>query len=56
MKKVGILVLCLTLILAFHGLAVAKTLKIGIRIFHKFDNPITMVDYQNRSKNLQIKP
>ena len=29
MKKVGILVLCLTLILAFHGLAVAKTLKIG---------------------------
>jgi len=29
MKKVGILVLCLTLILAFHGLAIAKTLKIG---------------------------
>ena len=29
MKKVGILVFCLTLILAFHGLAVAKTLKIG---------------------------
>jgi branched-chain amino acid transport system substrate-binding protein len=29
MKKVGILVLCLTLILAVHGLAVAKTLKIG---------------------------
>ena len=29
MKKVGILVLCLTLIVAFHGLAVAKTLKIG---------------------------
>jgi branched-chain amino acid transport system substrate-binding protein len=29
MKKVGILVLCLTLILAFHGLVMAKTLKIG---------------------------
>ena len=29
MKKVGILVLCLTLILALHGLAMAETLKIG---------------------------
>jgi branched-chain amino acid transport system substrate-binding protein len=29
MKKVGILVLCLTLILGFHGLVLAKTLKIG---------------------------
>ena len=29
MKKVGIFVLCLTLILGFHGLVLAKTLKIG---------------------------
>jgi len=29
MKKVGILVLCLTLILALHGLVMAETLKIG---------------------------
>jgi branched-chain amino acid transport system substrate-binding protein len=29
MKKIGILALCLTLILGFHGLALAKTLKIG---------------------------
>jgi len=29
MKKVGIIVLCLTLILGFQGLALAKTLKIG---------------------------
>ncbi len=29
MKKVGIIVLCLTLILAFQGMALAKTLKIG---------------------------
>ncbi len=29
MKKVGILVLCLALILGFHGLAAAKTLKLG---------------------------
>ena len=29
MKKVGIFVLCLTLILAFHGLVMAKTLKLG---------------------------
>jgi branched-chain amino acid transport system substrate-binding protein len=29
MRKIGIFVLCLTLILGFHGLALAKTLKIG---------------------------
>ena len=29
MKKVGILVLCLALIMGFHGLAAAKTLRIG---------------------------
>ena len=29
MKKVGILVLCLALILGFHGLAAAKTLRLG---------------------------
>ena len=29
MKKVGILVLCLALILGFHGLAAAETLKLG---------------------------
>ena len=29
MKKIGIIVLCLTLVLGFHGLVLAKTLKIG---------------------------
>ena len=29
MKKAGIIVLCLTLILGFQGIALAKTLKIG---------------------------
>ena len=29
MKKIGIIALCLTLILGFHGLVLAKTLKIG---------------------------
>ena len=29
MKKVGIIVLCLMMVLGFHGMAVAKTLKIG---------------------------
>ena len=29
MRKIGIIVLCLTLVFGFHGLVLAKTLKIG---------------------------